>query len=96
MKKSIIILTLFLFTVVYAREEVPLLIDTGAINVGYEEDNSSLIDVENMKKSTSVKRAKDELGQQQASKIKLDTRQIHHQRALDWTTKQNNSMLPIF
>ena len=34
---------------------------------------------------------------QDARKIKLDTKQIQHQRALDFTTRQNNSMLlPTF
>ena len=98
MKKVLFILSfLLLAQFAYSRDEVPLLMDTSAINVGYEEDNNSLINVENMKKAKSVERAKNEMVTPQNSRIKLDSRQIYHQRALDWATKQTNStMMPIF
>ena len=86
MKKVLFILSFLLFTqFAYSRDEVPLLMDTSAINV------------ENMKKAKSVERAKNEMATPQNSRIKLDSRQIYHQRALDWATKQTNStMMPIF
>ena len=50
MKKVLFILSFLLFTqFAYSRDEVPLLMDTSAINVGYEEDNNSLINVEKSK-----------------------------------------------
>ena len=50
-----------------------------------------------MKKLDSVSRAKDEKTNSQKPKIKLDTRQIHHQRTLDYMNKRGSgTMLPIF
>lgn len=98
MKKALFVLFVLAFAqFAYSRDEVPLLMDTSAINVGYEEDTNSLINVESMRKAKSVERAKNEIATPQNSKIKLDSRQIYHQRALDWATKQTNStMVPIF
>lgn len=92
MKKLILILSLLLIPLTQASEETPLLIDTSAITIDFEEENSNLINTQNLKKQPVVEKSV-----QDVRKIKLDTKQIQHQRALDFTTRQNNSMLlPTF
>ena len=92
MKKLILILSMFLIPLTLAAEETPLLIDTSAITIDFEEENSNLINTQNLKKQPVVEKSV-----QDVRKIKLDTKQIQHQRALDFTTRQNNSMLlPTF
>ena len=93
--KKLIILSLLIFPA-FAYEEVPLLIDTNTINIEIEKDNKDLIKLQNMKKIDSVKHAKDEKIDSQKPKLKLDTRQIHHQRTLDYMDNKNGTMLPIF
>lgn len=98
MKKSFIILGLYLAILpfVFAKEETPLLIDTPITSI-YIEDDSNLINVDNMKKSERVEKAKQEAQKNQSPKIRFDSRQINHQRALDYTTKFNDTMmLPTF
>lgn len=95
MKKLII--TILLFAPTFAYEDIPLLIDTSSINIEFQKDDKDLIQIQNMKKSDSVKYAKDEKINSQKPKFKLDTRQIHQQRVLDYMDNRNNStMLPIF
>ena len=97
MKKIVFVLFLMLLSYSYAREETPLLLDTPINSIEYIEDDSILINTDNMKKSKDIKRVQNELNQNQKRKIKLDTRQINHQRALDYTTKFNDTMmLPVF
>ena len=94
--KKLIILSLFIFPA-FAYEDVPLLIDTSMINVEVQQDNKDLIKLQNMKKLDSINRAKDEKIDSQKPKIKLDTRQIHHQRTLDYMNNRGSgTMLPIF
>ena len=94
--KKLIILSL-LFIPAFAYEEVPLLIDTSMINIEVEQDDKDLIQLQNMKKLDSVSRAKDEKIDSQKPKIKLDTRQIHHQKTLDYINNRGSgTMLPIF
>ena len=95
MKKAFL-LSIMLFNFALAYEEVPLLIDTSAINIEIEKNDNSLINVDNMKKSNSIQKAKDDMSQQK-QKLKIDTRQIHHQRTLDYMNNRGSgTMLPIF
>lgn len=96
--KKIFLIALFLIApFVQAREETPILIDNGAFFADVVEEPLSEIDVDCMKKRKEIKQAQDEiLKDSNPRKIKLDTRQINRQRALDYTTRQNNSMLPVF
>lgn len=98
MKKMLTILAVFCLPFVIAKEEVPLLIDNSAIITDYEVDNSqSLIQYDKMKKSDKIKQVQEEQAKYKSPKIRLDAEQINRQRALDFTTKQNNSMmLPTF
>lgn len=99
MKKIFILTGLFLCfsSFAAAKEETPLLLDTPLTSINFVEDNSALINVQNMKKQERVERAKEEAAKNQPQKIHLDSRQINHQRALDYTTKFNDSMmLPTF
>lgn len=94
--KKILVLSLMLLSFSFAYEETPLLIDTSIINLEIENDNNSLIKVDDMKKSDSIQKAKDEMSQQK-QRIKIDTRQIHHQRTLDYMDNRGSgTMLPIF
>ncbi|MBQ8635161.1 hypothetical protein IJX73_02295 [bacterium] len=95
MKKLILSLSILLSPIAFSYEEVPLLIDASTITVEYEKNNNSLINVDNMKKSDSIKKAKDEKIIEKP-KLKLDTRQIHHQRTLDYMNNKNGTILPIF
>ena len=83
---------------VFAYDDVPILINTGVIDVDVEKDNKDLIQIQNMKKAKSVKRAKDEnFDLLQKPKFKIDTRQIHYQRTLDYMNNRGSgTMLPIF
>ncbi len=98
MKKILLIFVFFIsINCVFAREETPLLLDTPITTINYVEDDYSLINIQNMKKQDKVEKARDELNRSQTPKIKLDTREINHQRALDYTTRPSNSMmLPVF
>ena len=50
-----------------------------------------------MKKINGVKQAKDNKINSQKPKLKLDTRQIQHQRTLDYMNNRGSgTMLPIF
>ena len=80
----------FLIFPAFAYEEVPLLIDTGTINVEIKEDDNKLIDTKNLKKINDNQKIPTN------SKLKLDTRKIHHQRTLDYMNNKNGTMLPIF
>lgn len=98
MKRILFVVALFfIFQNAFAREETPLLLDTPITTINYVEDNSNLINTSNMKKSDKIEKAKDESNKSQAPKIKLDTREINHQRALDYVTRPGNSMMvPVF
>ena len=98
MKKILVFLSFFLFLQnVFAREETPLLLDTPITSINYVEDNSNLINTSKMKKTEKVEKALTEADKNQKPKVKLDTREINHQRALDYVTRPNNSMmLPVF
>lgn len=98
MKKYLLIVAFLVLPFASAKEEVPLLINnTSAIGDSTEEYNPNLINSDNMKKGDKIKSAQEELSKTPSRKIKLDSRQINHQRALDYTTRQNNStMLPTF
>ena len=81
----------------FAFEDVPILPHDSGVNIRYLESNLELINTDKMKKSDKVKQAKDNAAQNELPKLKLDTEQINHQRALDFTTRQHNSMpLPRF
>ena len=95
--KKILFLTLMLILSSFAYEDVPLLIDTSMVNVEIEQDNKDLIQLQNMKKIDNVRQAKDNKINSQKPKLKLDTKQIHHQRTLDYMDNRGSgTMLPIF
>ena len=94
--KKLFLLFLLLFLPSFAYEEIPLLINTSAINVNTTKEDEAIINVENMKKSASVEKAKNNL-KETKSKIKIDTQQIHHQKTLDYMYgRGSGTMLPIF
>ena len=66
---------------------------TGLIDIQIEkEDNNSLIDANKTKNAQSALKNKNS----QKQKIKINARQIQHQRALDYMDNKNRIMLPIF
>ena len=94
--KKILVLSLLLLPAL-AFEETPFLINTSTINIEIEKDDKNLIQLKDMKKLESIKQAKDEKIDSQKTKIKLDTKQIHHQRTLDYMNNRGSgTMLPIF
>ena len=80
----------------FAYEDVPIMPQDSGFSVEYIKPQDDLIDVQGMKKSDKVKKAKKEALENEEPRLRLDTRQINQQRALDFTTKQTNSMLPRF
>ncbi len=97
MKNIILTIAFLLFPFCLAEsEQMPYLPQDGALNVQYIEENNDLINVSTMKKAKKIEQAKQEANKNQNPKLKLDARQINHQRALDYTTRQNNSLLPLF
>ena len=97
MKKTVFIMFNLLFLSSFAFEDVPILPQDSGIDVRYVENQNYLINYDKMKKSDKIKDAQEELSKSEKPKIQFDSRQIIHQRALDFTTRQNNSMpLPRF
>ncbi len=97
MKKVLFLLVFFALSPVLAKEQIPIMPQDSGVRIDVIEDNTSLIDVENMKKSDKIKEAEKEAAKYQSRKIKLDSREINHQRALDYTTRFTDTMmLPTF
>ncbi len=86
---------------VFALDATPLQLDPVGQGtfIEVQQDTSDLINVDNMKKSERIKemseKTKDE---RKAPKIKLDSRAIDHQRALNFMQHQTNinTTLPSF
>ena len=57
--KTILILFLLFLNFAIAKEETPLLLDTPITSINYVEDNSSLINITNMKKQDKLEKAKE-------------------------------------
>ena len=81
----------------FAFEDMPIIPQNSGINIEYIENNQSLINFDKMKKSSIIKEAQNKTNENSKTKFQFDTRQINHQRALDFTTNQNNyTLLPRF
>ena len=94
--KKILILLLFFIPCSFARDEFPLMPLDRGVDIRYSVNNLDLIDVDKMKRSESVNKAKDELKEKQINPIQIDTRYLKHQRALDYVSNPNNYlMLPV-
>lgn len=94
--KKFLFSVLILSLCVFAYEEVPLLVDTSVIDAELEKDNKELIQFKSKKKINNTNYVKDKKIEFEKTKLKLDTRQIHHQRTLDYMNNKNGTMLPIF
>ena len=98
MKKLILILGLLLFNISLALEEdvpmFPLGSETGVYLKVPTTDGE--INVDGMKRKDKVKKAEQEANSLQKPKILLDRDAINHERALNFSTKQNNALLPAF
>ncbi len=99
-KKSLVILGLLAFSFVgagvEAREEVPLFIDS-PVSIEYIENDNNNINYNSLdkRKENALKQAQE--NQNPSKRVKLDTREINHDRALNFTTRQNNATtVPIF
>lgn len=95
--KKLLFISLMLFLFANAYEEVPILNDTNFLDIQIEKDNNELIQIQNMKKANSVEKAKNDKINSQKPRIKLNARQIQHQKALDYMYNRGyGTMLPIF
>ena len=91
-----VFLLLFLSCAI-AYEDVPLLIDTSSINFEIEKNDENVINVDDLKKAQSVVNAQTKTKENQKPRLKLDTRQIHQQRTLQYMDNRGSgTMLPIF
>lgn len=100
LKRSLCVLSILILSCAVAQDsDSPLLFDnSGGVIYSFEEDNSSLINFSQMKKSEKIENALEnekENQQKKPPKIKVDRRELNHQRALDYSSKQVNS-LPLF
>jgi len=97
MKKIILILTVLFTGFCFALEQDATVFfpSTSAVYESSSKENS-LINVDNMKRADKVENAKKEAAAVEKRKIKLDGDEIMRERALDFTTKQNNALLPSF
>ena len=97
--KKLLILSLFLSMPVFAFEDdIILPLDT-TLNIKPVSENieQNLINTDGMKKQEQVQQAEEKANKQFSKKrVELDTKQLNHQRALDYTTRHTNSMLPMF
>ncbi len=97
MKKIGFILSVLFFLQCIAYEDIPIFPQDSGVNILYVEDQRDLINLDGMKKADKVKKAENAANENTRPKIRFDTRQIIHQRALDYTTNQNNLLrLPTF
>ncbi len=92
--KKIIILIVLTTTIVFAREEIPILPLDRGVYIQYTDNSLDLIDVDGMKKSDTVKKAKEEMKEKSISPIRLDNRYLMHQRALDYVTNPTKYFMP--
>jgi hypothetical protein len=88
--KSLLVLSVFCLQGVFAFEEgLPILMEN-SVMIEYQEDVSESINYSKMKKAQKIDKIQET--QEQPRKIQLDTRQINHQRALDYSTRMNNAV----
>lgn len=97
MKKFGFILSVLFFMHCMAYEDIPIFPQDSGVNVLYVENQQDLINLDGMKKADKVKNAENMANESNMPKLRFDNRQIIHQRALDYTTRQNNMIrLPSF
>lgn len=97
MRNIVLILGILLLNFCFALDsETPLLFPASSSMIETSQSENSLINVDNMKRSKRIEKAKDEAASVPKRKIKLDSDEIMRERALDFTTKQNNALLPAF
>ena len=96
--KNYLILSLFLMFAlnpIYANNNGLYVPNGSYVNIQYQQkDESNLINFHKMNKKEKVEKANNELKEKPAQSLKLDTREIIHQKALDYTTRQTSS-IPI-
>ncbi|MBR2068608.1 MAG: hypothetical protein IJ877_02480 [Candidatus Gastranaerophilales bacterium] len=97
MKKISFILLSILVLPCFGYEDMPILPQESGFNLQFNEAEQETIDVEGMKKADKIKEVQKEAFSNKSPKFKVDLKQVNHQRALDFTTKQTNStLLPRF
>lgn len=92
--KKLFILSFFILSAAFAREEIPILPLDRGVDIRYDGDNLDLINVDKMKRGKSIQQAKDELKDKSINAIQIDTRYLKQQRALDYVTNPNSYMMP--
>ena len=81
----------------FAFEDIPLFPQNSGLNIEYVEDQQSLINTAKMKKADLIKKSGSMSNENSKIRFRFDERQINNQRALDYTTRLNNStLLPRF
>ena len=92
--KKIVFLFLSLYIVPsFGYEDIPILPQNSGVNIQFVENNDNLIDYKGMKKADKIKEAETKRNLNSTPKLKIDSKQINYQRALDYTTNQNNYIL---
>lgn len=95
-KKSFLLSAVMFLMPAIANEaqNFPYVPQSSFVNVEYEQKETDLINFDKMNKKDKVEKAANQLEEKSKEKMKLDTQQIIHQKALDYTTRQNTS-IPI-
>ena len=91
--KKFLILMILLTPFAFSREDAPILPLDNGVYIKHEDNSLDLINVDGMKKRATVKKAKDELKGNSINNIQIDTRYLQHQRALDYVTNPNRTMM---
>lgn len=95
MIKKIAPLLFLLATPIFAYDDVPLMIDNGNIFVEYEKSSNIKDNIE-IKKTKMIKKIDENKEENKKPVIKLDVKQIQHQRALNYMDGRGNGIMPRF
>ncbi len=93
MKNIVFVLTILFSMQCFAFEDIPVLPQDSGVSILYVDNQQDLINVDGMKKADKVKNAQNMVNENEKPRLRFDSRQLIHQRALDYTTRQNNMML---
>lgn len=96
-KKSLLLMSVMTFFTIgasFAEESNLYTPQNSFVNVEYEQSNANLINYDKMNKKEKIEKASNKIEENSTAKLKLDTKEVIHQKALDYTTRQINS-IPI-
>ena len=94
MKKYILISAILLTSLSFGFEAA-ITPDNGSVTFEQAQNEATLINVDGMNKANQIEKAKKSIFAKRG-KFEINEKQYNHQRALDYTTKHTNSLLPLY